>query len=432
MLKSTYSRSAIGLSLLTVGASAQAITVEELAAQFEAYKQQQEARFQQLHHENKTLKTENKTLKQTIENTQQQVENNTVAVESVAENMESGSSSSSDGWFENTSIGGYGELHYQNRSSEGGSHKEEVDFHRFVLFVDHEFTDDLRFFSELELEHSIAGEGKSGEIELEQAYIEYDITDQASAKAGLFLVPVGILNETHEPDTFYGVERNEVEKFIIPTTWWEAGLAANYRFDNGLSVDAALMTGLDVGNDFYIRGGRGKIAKQKANDPIIAFRAKYTGIPGLELAGAILHQTDMGQSDNSKHGSVDIGSGTLYETHAIYSHAIGPGTFTGKALYSRWEFDIDNDDLAAETQYGWYVEPSYRVPTAMGDVGVYGRYQQLDYFKSSDKEYDIWEAGANWWIHEHVVLKANYIYKEDNLNSNKDERGFDLGIGYQF
>ncbi|MCK5830687.1 MAG: hypothetical protein KAH20_10325 [Methylococcales bacterium] len=405
---------------------AQAITVEELAEQFEAYKKVQDTRFNQLTSENDSLKKENQQLKE-------KVENNTTAVEVVSENIEGSSTLAS--WFNRTTIGGYGELHYQNRSTEGGKqHKEEIDFHRFVLFFGHEFTDNLRFFSELELEHSIAGDDKKGEIELEQAYIEYDFNESTSAKAGLFLVPVGILNETHEPATFYGVERNEVEKYIIPSTWWEAGLAGTYRFDNGLSVDAIVTTGLDMDNKFYIRGGRQKISKQKANDPLFGLRGKYTGITGLELAATVLHQTDMGQSDNSSHkGGVDIGSGTLFEAHAIYSHAIGSGTFTGKALYSRWEFDInDPAQKTADSQYGWYVEPSYRLPTIMGDVGIYGRFQQLDYYKGSEKNYDIWEAGANWWIHENVVLKANYIYKEDTLHSDKDEKGFDLGIGYQF
>lgn len=419
----TKTRLAVAVSSLLFSSAANAITVEELASQFEAYKKEQAAELKKIADENQALRAQNQELKQ-------KVENNTAAVETVSENMTVSSKVSE--WFNNTSIGGYGELHYTNRSREGSSHKEQADFHRFVLFLGHEFTDDLRFYSELELEHSIAGDGKDGEIELEQAYLEYDFNDNLSAKAGLFLMPVGIMNETHEPATFYGVERNEVEKYIIPSTWWEAGIAANYRFDNGLSVDVGVTTGLEIDNDYSIRSGRGKLSNQQANDPIIVGRVKYTGIPGLELAGTVLHQTDMGQSDNPSAGSVDVGSGTLFETHAIYSHAIGPGVFTAKALYSRWHINISGADQAAETQYGWYLEPSYRMPTAYGDVGVYGRYQKLDYYDGGDKNYDIWEAGANWWLHENVVLKANYIYKQDTLNSGKDERGFDLGIGYHF
>jgi hypothetical protein len=429
----SYSKTYLSLTMAScfMTSNVYAITVEELATQFERYKKQQAQLFDKISEENSTLKQQNQALKSQINETQQQVKTNTTAVETVAD---SASVSSKVGqWFNNTTIGGYGELHYTNRSRENSSHKEQTDFHRFVLFFGHDFSDNLRFFSELELEHSISGDGKKGEIELEQAYIEYDFNQQLSAKAGLFLMPIGIMNETHEPNTFYGVERNEVEKYIIPATWWEAGVGVNYKFNNGLSVDAAVMTGLEMSNKYSIRSGRGKVSKQQANEPIIVGRVKYTGVPGLEVAATVLHQTDMGQGDNPSNGLVDVGSGTLFETHAIYSHAIGSGVFTGKALYSRWHINIDdNADPAAESQYGWYIEPSYRLPTTFGDVGIYGRFQKLNYYNGGNKNYDLWEAGANWWIHENVVLKANYIYKKDTLHADKDERGFDLGLGYSF
>ena len=71
-------------------------------------------------------------------------------------------------------IGGYGELHYNNWDISDGTKKREIDFHRFVLFFGYDFTDSIRFHSELELEHSLAGDGKPGEVELEQAYVEFD------------------------------------------------------------------------------------------------------------------------------------------------------------------------------------------------------------------------------------------------------------------
>jgi hypothetical protein len=141
---------------------------------------------------------------------------------------ESGTTTSTkSSWTEKTSIGGYGEIHYNNIDNDGIDDKNEIDFHRFVLFFGHEFTDKLRFFSELELEHALAADGEPGAIELEQGYIEYDILGNLQTRGGLFLVPVGIINETHEPVTFYGVERNDVENIIIPTTWREAGAARN-------------------------------------------------------------------------------------------------------------------------------------------------------------------------------------------------------------
>ena len=109
-------------------------------------------------------------------------------------------------------------------------------FHRFVLFFGHKFNAATRMFSEFELEHALAGEGKPGEVELEQAYIEHDFGDAFTGRAGVMLIPAGILNEVHEPPTFYGVERNNVEKNIIPSTWWEGGAGGTVTTAAGLQI----------------------------------------------------------------------------------------------------------------------------------------------------------------------------------------------------
>ncbi|MBT4348092.1 MAG: porin [Methylococcales bacterium] len=427
-------RSLSGLCLLALSVFSthvHALTVDELAAQFESYKQQQALEFEKIRSENQALIAHNNTLKKALKNTQAQVENNAVAFETVADAFaESGGGSS---WTNDTSIGGYGELHYTNLSTEktsGNGHEESVDFHRYVLFFNHEFNDKLRLFTELELEHSLAGDGKKGEIELEQAWMQYDITHNAAVRAGILLMPVGILNEIHEPDTFYGVDRNLVETKIIPATWWEAGLAGQYQFDNGLQVDAMISSGLELGNSYEIRGGRQKVSKQEANDPLFALRLKYTGITGLRLSGTVMHQTDMAQS--SVNNAVDVGSGTLVETHAIYNRHIGPGTFTTKALFSQWFIDInDASKQGADNQTGYFLEPSYRMPTPYGDIGIYGRYSYLDYYKNGASEYDVWEGGLNWWIDKNVVVKADWQY-QNKRNGLGDKRGFNLGLGYQF
>ncbi|MDH5737945.1 MAG: OprO/OprP family phosphate-selective porin, partial [Gammaproteobacteria bacterium] len=148
---------------------------------------------------------------QEIEELRQLIEKQQRQIEALADAVESGDFSS---MASPTHIGGYGEMHYGDLDN-----GREMDFHRFVLFVSHAFSDSVSFHSELELEHSIAGDGKPGEIELEQAYIQWDFAQGHRLKSGLFLIPVGMINETHEPDVFYGVERNPVEKNIIPTTW---------------------------------------------------------------------------------------------------------------------------------------------------------------------------------------------------------------------
>jgi len=348
-----------------------------------------------------------KSLEKRLDETEHKLEATAEQVEVVTESASS--------MFANTSIGGYGELHYNNYEDTDA----DIDFHRFVLFFGHEFSDSVRFFSEFELEHSIAGEGKSGEVELEQAYVEVDINETTSSKVGLFLIPVGIINETHEPPTFYGVERNGVEKNIIPATWWEAGVAFNFKPAGGLSIDGAATSGLLVGDDYKIRGGRQKVAKASAENLAYTGRIKYTAINGLELAATVQYQTDIAQGT-----ALETADATLLETHAIYQ----VNDFTIRALYARWDIDgAEAKALGRDEQSGWYVEPSYKLNEK---VGVFARYSEYDN-NAGDNDSTAVEStsvGVNYYLHENVVLKADY----EDLGGAKDSKGFNLGFGYQF
>ncbi|MEZ5543498.1 MAG: porin [Pseudomonadota bacterium] len=333
-------------------------------------------------------------------------------------------SSGSGGWAERTRIGGYGELHYYNiDASDSANDVKELDFKRFVLFAGHEFTDDIRFFSEIELEHSIAGEGQNGEFELEQAYLEFDLRDNLQARGGLFLLPVGILNETHEPNTFYGVERNDVESIIIPATWWAGGAGLSGRHANGISWDLAVHEGLRMDTtSFRVRDGRQKTSEARADDLAWSGRLRYTGIPGLELAASANYQTDASQV-----GGDGLDSGLLLETHLVYEK----GPFGLRALYARWDFDGAAVAAAdADRQTGWYLEPSYRVRS---DIGLYARYEDVAAARSQDR-FDQWEIGVNYWPHPDVVIKADYRSRDHDLaaEAGRDFDAFDLGIGYQF
>lgn len=331
-----------------------------------------------------------------------------------------------------SSLGGYGELHYNNITSkdkDGNSTgtKKEIDFHRYVLFFNHEFDESTRFFSELELEHSLAGEGKPGEIELEQAYIELDLNQNNRFKAGLFLIPVGILNETHEPATFYGVERNPIEKAIIPTTWWESGLGFSGEFGEGFSYDTLLHSGLynKSTNSVTIRSGRQKSAKAKANSFAATARIKYTGIKGLELAATVQHQGDVSQSQLNPTISNSI-SANLVEAHAIYT----TGGLKLTALTAQWSVDDSKDKTytAVTSQNGSYVEASYKFTPKFGSFVRYNQWSTKK--KVNDNQIDL---GVNYWPHERVVFKFDVFKGEkDNDGTKSSKEGANLGVGYQF
>lgn len=356
-----------------------------------------------------------------LENAELQIEATGDYVESVANVPQADST---------TRIGGYGELHYNNLNADDNANDvDEIDFHRFVLFFGHDFTDRVRFFSELELEHSLAGDGAPGEVELEQAFIEFGLTDTVSAKTGLFLLPLGTINETHEPPTFYGVERNSVENVIIPTTWWEAGAALSGYFANGLSWDVAAHSGLAIpttgGSAFRVRSGRQKVAEALASDPAYTLRLRYTGLPGLDLSASYQYQ-----SDPSQVAGDGLDSGRLFTANAGYT----VGGFSLRSLYARWDFSGDAVELAdSDSQAGWYIEPSYRFPGVSSQWGIYSRYEDVEGARTQDR-YSQWEVGFSYWPIDDVVLKFDYRSRDHDLavDGGRDFDGFDLGVGYQF
>lgn len=368
---------------------------------------------QQQQAEIERLKKEQEETKEDVKEAEEKIEATADAVDSAG-----GALPKTLEWASKTKLGGYGELHYNNFETSN----DQVDAHRFVLFIGHEYNDNVRFFSELELEHSLAGDGKPGEVELEQAYVEWDYAEGHRLVSGLFLIPVGILNETHEPDTFYGVERNLVEKNIIPTTWWETGAMLRGEFAPGLSYNFAIHSGL--GNDSTnIRSGRQKSAKADANDLAYTARIKYTGVPGLELAATVQLQEDISQGASNLAGDDDA-SATLFQTHAIYEKSI----FAVRALYAAWDVDGDiASDAGRDKQEGWYIEPSIK---PMEDLGFFVRYSEWDNTAglSSSEANKVIDYGVNYWLTPTVVFKADF---QDASDYNEND-SFNVGVGWSF
>ncbi len=326
-------------------------------------------------------------------------------------------------WAERTQLGGYGELHYN------GGDKDKIDFHRFVLLVKHQFSDSVRMFSELELEHALTGGDEPGEVELEQAYLEFDLTKEHRAKAGLFLLPVGIINEHHEPPTFFGVERNPVESNIIPSTWWEGGVGisgempANLRYD--LAFHSGLKTEIEGDNAFKIRGGRQKVADAEAKDGAVTARLSWLATSGVEIGAAGQYQNDITQRSQAEGVSA-----VMLETHAD----IRKGPFGLRALYAHWNLGGDAPELLGrDVQDGWYVEPAYYLSSSVGEFGFFARYNSFDNESGDSKSSDIEQVdtGINYWPVENVVLKADIAFV-NQPEGKKDDNILNLGVGFAY
>ncbi len=293
------------------------------------------------------------------------------------------------------SIGGYGEMLYQNFTSHRDNDtpanaKSEVDFLRAVLYFGYKFDDRFLFNSEIEYEHAQAGEGKVGEVAVEFAYLEYRARPEIGARGGMLLVPMGFLNEMHESPIFHGARRPQVEQLILPTTWRENGIGA-FGDAGPVSWRAYVIASLKSSGfteSSWIRGGRQSGAKSRATDLAFTARVDYTPIPGL-LLGASGFSGKTGQGVEIDPDGAGVGGLppvgmpdgrlSLWDTHVEYNIK----GWRLRGLYARGILSdageigalIDSDPTAAflpsaigERAFGWYVEGAYNL-FARGQFG---------------------------------------------------------------
>ncbi|HUU72598.1 MAG TPA: hypothetical protein VMW70_08225 [Burkholderiales bacterium] len=354
-----------------------------------------------------------------------------------------------------TAVGGYGEINYNNYKDD--SRRDEFDLQRFILFLGHRFSDRTRLYSEIEFEHSVTkgGDSSSGEVAMEQAYIEQRLTDDASAnlRAGLMLLPIGFLNEYHEPPVFYGVERNEVETRIIPTTWREIGFAFQGFVANGLEYNTGITTTPDASlykdassgfKDMRTKGNR-----VTANEFGYFAGLNYRGVPGLQLGGSVwtgnTAQDGQGKGTNATALAGANANLLIWDLHARYAVA----GWDLRALYSQGSFSDTqainasaglapgSNKAAPESFFGWYVEAAYRF-TFKGGLALapFARYEDYNTQESvapgftadplNDEQ--VITAGASFFVHPQVVFKADV--QDYETDDTKDR--FNVGIGWMF
>jgi hypothetical protein len=363
-----------------------------------------------------------------------------------AESAPAAASSASD---PATVLTGYGEVNY-NRPTRNAS-QSQVDVRRAVIGIQHRFDDRTKLVSEFEWEHAVTSADDKGESEVEQLYVEREFANGLRAKAGLFLIPAGLLNTNHEPTAFYGVERNFVETAIIPSTWREAGLGLSGDFANGLSWDAGITTGFDLTKwDATASEGResplGSIHQEgqlaKSRNLSVHGALNWRGVPGVLLGGSVF----TGKAGHATTGfAAPDARITLWDLHARYN----PGRLDLTALYARGQ--ISNIDALNQTFagsptpvpssfYGWYTQAAYQLYKS-GDYtfSPFFRYEKFNTASGytavpaglavpTGPAEKVMTLGANLHVGEGVVLKADYQkFSEDTTRDR-----LNLGVGFAF
>jgi len=351
-----------------------------------------------------------------------------------------------------TTLWGYGEMNYNHPTARAAD--AQADLRRAVIGFSHAFDEATHVYGELEWEHAVASADDAGETEVEQLYIEHALAPAYGVRAGLMLVPLGLLNEHHEPTQYFGVERNFVETAIIPSTWREGGVAMYGNTDFGLSWNAGIGTGPDLGKWDPASGeGResplGSIHQElqlaRARDPSLFAALNWTAIPGLNVGGgAFAGKIGQGADFAGKDARLLLG-----EVHARWQ----TGPFDFSALYARGTISDTqalNLTFAGESTpvpkafWGGYAQGAWRA-LAWGESNLtpFVRYEQFNTGAAYAEQplgvstpalptEKVWTAGINYYLNPNVVFKFDYQdFNRDDAELGYGNR-FNLGIGYQF
>lgn len=345
------------------------------------------------------------------------------------------------------SIGAYGEANYQaivgDKECTDGKGCNNADFERLVMYLGYKFTDSIIFNSEIEFEHSSTD--KKGSVSVEFAALDFLIDPMANIRAGMVLLPMGFLNPIHEPPFYFGNNRPEVEKRIIPSTWREIGGGLLGQILPDLTYTAYVVNGLDAEgfSSKGIRGGRQKGSKALAENLAFVGRLDYapSSVPGLSV-GTSMYLGNSGQ--DKVYAGVKADAFTqLYEAHAQWKYkgwelrALGSIGFIDDAGI----LSAAKGQTIGKSNYGWYVEAGYDVlPLFLPDTTQYlapfFRYEMYDTIASAPagfkddpfQDQKIFQFGLQYKPIPTVVIKADYRNFTSPGGTLPDD--FNIGVGF--
>jgi hypothetical protein len=299
---------------------------------------------------------------------------------------------------------GYGELHF-NIPTDGRQSK--VDQHRYVLGIQTRLTDWIQFNAEIDFEHAVQ------ELEFELGHLSFLINPAFNVRTGYMLLPVGHLNEFHEPPLFWTVERPRLQSHVIPSTWSGAGAGfygtpfqgVNYRFYVVNSIQSVRPVDFDGehmgagGNSGFfkasngIRNGRSFVDEVIAEDFAVTGRVEFTNLyPGLQVAASFY-------TGETTHDVIDEGGRTTlleadmqyrwnwFQMNATYAHIfIDDAADLNDFRNSAGAPAGDSTAMSGITPneiYGWNVQAGIHVPQLLNldtrqDIVPYVLYEMID------------------------------------------------------
>ncbi len=353
------------------------------------------------------------------------------------------------------SLAGYGEIVYQNYSAtkddaQSSNKTDQIDYLRNILYVGYKFNNRFLFNAEIEIEHAVAGEDGPGEVAMEFGYIDAILSPTITIRGGMMLIPVGIINELHEPPTFFGVLRPQTARQIIPTTWRSNGIGLLGSTSSGISYRLYLVEGLNAVNysSRGIRSGRQSGAKAIAEDFALTGRLEYAGIPGLTL-GASFFTGNSGQGLTDSTGKEIQANTSLIALHGILRRS----GLELRVLYAMSSLSdvtrlnqtmgLTGDASIGKRQRGFYITAAYDVlrlirPGSEAQLLPYFQYDALDtqddipegFTKNPANRQSLVTIGVLFKPISRIGLKIDYINRDNDAGNAIDQ--WNVGLSYLF
>ena len=343
------------------------------------------------------------------------------------------------------SFAGYGEMLLENfassnESGAAGAPTTRLDFLRAILYAGYRFNDRFLFNSEIEVEHG-------NEIFVEFAYLDFQATENLSLRGGMLLIPLGLVNELHEPTVYFGARRPETETRIIPTTFREngAGIVASFGMFNARAYVTNGLNGAGF-TSAGLRGGRQRGIQARAANLAFSGRLDVTPTPGI-VAGIGVYSGGSGQEQ------VVLGTERL-DLQTTIAEVHGQAQvrgFDARALFARATVDDAGDASRAlrlattapiaEVMQGGYVQLGYNVFNRLSSgvaLTPYVRYELVDtqhripdgFTRDLARDGTFRTLGIELKPIPNIVLKTEYQWLTNDAGTGRDQ--FNVNLGYAF
>ncbi|MDX1278536.1 hypothetical protein [Oceanihabitans sediminis] len=338
-------------------------------------------------------------------------------------------------------VGGYAQVDYNQPEGANGN----LDVHRLVMLLGYKFSDKVQFVTEIEYEHV-------KELYVEQAFLNYSLNDRLNIRGGLMLVPMGIINEYHEPTTYNGVERPNMDKSIVPTTWREIGVGITGKYNEAsLRYQAYIFNGFTslngdktLGGKNGLRNGRQKGAESTVNTPNLSAKVDYYGISGLRLGLSGYFGRTQAEDDVQDIDGADVGISMFgLDARYINQRFSARGQYIHALISDADEYnDLYDADLGSELR-GWYAEAAYNLLplSKVQKLDAFVRYEEYD-THAGTKDANITRnlgynrqeitAGLSYHIANGAVVKADYQILDNKAVGNDAKGQLNIGFGVWF